>query len=77
VVRVAGDVGSDITVSHAGTVDLEASLRAGEVLHYVRSGELAARVARILGQARPLCAPLPALVGFSGCTCRCGWDWSG
>jgi hypothetical protein len=29
VIRVAGKVGSDITVSHVGTVDREASLRAG------------------------------------------------
>jgi hypothetical protein len=64
-VQLAGEVRPDITVSHLGTPEQEASLRIGELLIYLRDPGIAARIAQDWDQARTLTTGLPYLAGPS------------
>jgi hypothetical protein len=64
-IRIAGQVPTDISISHLGTREQEASLRIGELLIYVRDPHIVANVAQLFVQKRPATSALPHVIGLS------------
>lgn len=62
-IRVAGQVPTDVSISHLGTHEQEASLRVGELLLYVRDPRIAERAAQLWAQARTGMSALPQVLG--------------
>lgn len=62
-IRIAGQVPTDISISHLGTREQEASLRIGELLIYVRDPHIVERVAQLFVQKRPAISALPHVIG--------------
>jgi len=63
--RVAGQVPTDIHISHLGAREQEASLRVGELLIYVRDPHIVGQVVQLWAQKRPATAALPQVIGAS------------
>jgi hypothetical protein len=64
-VRVAGEIPTDITVSHLSTPEQEASIRVGELLIYVRNACVVEQVAELWRQSRAVTSALPPVAGPS------------
>jgi hypothetical protein len=62
-IRVAGEVLTDISISHLGTPEQEASLRIGELLIYLRDPHIAGQVAQLWTQAKASTSALPHVIG--------------
>jgi hypothetical protein len=64
-IRVAGQVPTDISISHLGTPEQEASLRVGELLIYLRDPHIAGQAAQLWAQAKAATSALPNVIGPS------------
>jgi hypothetical protein len=62
-IRVVGQVPTDISLTHLGTPEQEASLRIGELLIYLRDPHIAHQVAQLFGQAKACTSALPNVAG--------------
>jgi hypothetical protein len=63
--RVAGEIPTDVTISHLGSPEQEASLRIGELLVYVRNACVVEHVAELWSQNRAITSALPHVAGPS------------
>jgi hypothetical protein len=62
-IRVAGQIPTDVSISHLGTPEQEASLRIGELLIYLRDPHIAGQVAQLWFQAKASTSALPNVIG--------------